>query len=560
MSEEQLLTLTNNSAAPLYIEVSAANEFSADSACGVLGAGAGCTLHVRSTPAGSGATGGGTIVSGVAVSGYPLTITGLEAFAGADLQGYGIPATSLASPSYPPLVEPVFNGGPAPDGTYVHFTLPVKNTGSKPLVIRNTSLGELPALFSIDARQCAGPIPPGRECALNLTWDPENCPQGGLSGEGDPCYDSSILTLETNSTSSPDSYTLVGTHFYSGNSSASLPYLGNPVPIYFGRIQPGDSASETLSFDGAAGPIPAVSITGRGFRLKNGCASLVGTTIGSCTAQITFAPTAVGFEAGALKVVSNSGISTRTLSGVGIPAQMRVSPRSVNFAPTVVFQSPPDQIVTLENITSVPLALGTPYIANGEFLIVARTCGTSLAVGGSCTMTLRFTPFNNVGLQQSNLIFSFGIDDGMETIPLRTAVTSLVMSPSTADFGTVSKGRVAIQTFTVQNIGAVAQLYGVASIQGSAISGANSSEFKITANTCVAGSTLSGSQTCKVTVKFDPDAPGIRSGTLTITTSNAGSVSAALSGQGKSPSRRCGPQDADNHSEHHEPCEWPLRP
>jgi trimeric autotransporter adhesin len=554
VSEEQLLTLTNNSTAPLYIEVSAANEFSADSVCGVLGAGTSCTLHVRSTPAGSGATGGGTIVSGVSVIGYPLTITGQEAFAGADLQGYGIPTTSLASPSYPALVEPVFNGGPAPDGTYVHFTLPVKNTGSKPLVIRNTSIGQ-PALFSMDPRQCAAPIAPGGECVLNLTWDPEYCPQGGPSGVGDPCYDSSTLTLETNSASSPDSYDLNGTHFYSGNSNAGLPFFGNPAPIYFGRVQSGGLASGTLSFDGTASPIPALSITGRGFRLKNGCASLVGSTTGSCAAQITFAPTAVGFEAGTLRFVSNSGVSTNTLSGVGIPAQLRVSPGNVNFAPTVVFQSPPDQIVTLKNISSAPLALGATYIANGEFSVVATTCGTTLAVGGSCTMTLGFMPFNNVGPQKSNLTFSFGIDDGLETIPLSTAVTSLVISPSTADFGTVSKGQVAIRTFTIQNIGAVAQLYGVASIQGATLSGANSSEFKITANACVVGSTLSGSQTCKVTVQFDPDAPGTRSGTLTVATSNAGSVSAALAGHGKSPSESCGPQDADNHSEHREPCE-----
>ncbi len=563
-SDDQLLTLFNNSTAPVFIGNTVASSpgpspsdfsvpfnFSVDSACGVLAPGASCTAHVRSMPVGS----GGSSSDYCEADGVYFQV-----------QGYGIPTTALASPSYyfrGPLVQPVFIGGPVPDGTLVPFSLPIRNTGASPLIISNVYeavgggpfLGEAgPGVFAVDPSQCAAPIAPGDECTLNLVWDAANCPPNGPVGQD--CYDNATLVVESNADSSPDGYFFYGDHYNVGGLvPAVVSPPANPSSYYFGRVQVGESASQSIAFNGASGAIPSVSLTGKGYYLRNGCARLAGSHTASCTVDITFAPDAPGFYSGAVKFISSQGLTTNPLSGGGIPPQLRVSPRSVDFPSTLVFQSPPDQTVTLTNISDSTLALGATYVPStgGTFLIASSSCGDSLAAQASCSMTVSFTPYNWIGTRQSSINFSFGVDDGLMSIPLNAPVTSLVLTPPSFNFGTVRTRRTASQTFTLQNIGAGNQLYGTAQIQGAAIAGAHRSDFVITANTCTSGVALSGAQTCSITVQFAPSAPGFRHARLTVTSSNAGIVSADLLGQGLSPG--CRPDASQRDDGHDCPCD-----
>jgi hypothetical protein len=175
-------------------------------------------------------------------------------------------------------------------------------------------------------------------------------------------------------------------------------------------------------------------------------------------------------------------------------------------------------------------------------------------------MTVSFTPENNVGSQGSQIAFSFGVDDGVEMIPIFATVTSLTITPASANFGSVNTGQTATQTFTVQNIGDPAQLYGTAALEGASLTGTNVSDFSVTANTCAAGTTLTGAQTCSVTVQFKPVVSGIRNAVLTIATANAGYTSAILAGTGNAPSKGCGgpdvhPHDKDDDGEHDCDCD-----
>jgi hypothetical protein len=315
-------------------------------------------------------------------------------------------------------------------------------------------------------------------------------------------------------------------------------------------VQIGTPVTQTFSLNGQVGPIPAISITGTAFQLVNGCASFVGSTTASCSVQVVYTPTAPGVDLGTLKVVSTAGISTDLLAAYAIPAQLSASPSSFSFPDTLVYQNPPNQTVTFTNITTAPLALGASYPPGqgGEFTIAGTTCGTSLAAHATCSITVAFTPDNNVGNQRSSIGFSFGIDDGVEIIPILGPVTSLTITPASANFGSVNTGQVSTQTFTVQNIGDPVQSYGTATLQGATLSGANAADFTISANTCAAGTTLTGKQTCSVTVQFKPAASGIRNAVLTITTANAGYTSAILAGTGNATSTGCD----ERHFHHHD--------
>jgi hypothetical protein len=154
-------------------------------------------------------------------------------------------------------------------------------------------------------------------------------------------------------------------------------------------------------------------------------------------------------------------------------------------------------------------------------------------------MTVSYTSENNVGNQGSQIAFSFGVDDGVETIPIIATATSLTITPASANFGPVNTGQMAAQTFTVQNIGDPMQLYATAALPGATLSGTNAADFSITANTCMTGATLTGAQTCSVTVQFKPAASGIRNAVLTITSGNAGYTSAILAGTGNAPLPTC---------------------
>jgi Abnormal spindle-like microcephaly-assoc'd, ASPM-SPD-2-Hydin len=538
VSDEQLITLENNSNQPIFVDNTAPPEFSVNSGCGVLAPGDICLVHVRFAPTGAGPHFGYAHSEGAPLTSYNYAVVNVI------VQGYGIPTTALASPSYAPLIEPVFyTGAPAPDGIYVHGVLPVKNIGSAPLVLANVYIANQPQQFSVDPTECAQPLAPGAECNLNLTWNPEFCPPGGPDGFG-YCYDSNYLILESNAVSSIDEYSLQGEHYNSG-TSPGLPLSPGPFTIEFGRAQIGTPVTQTLSFNGQDGPIPAISITGSAFQLVNGCASFVGSTTQSCIVQIIYAPTSPGFSLGGLRIASTSGLATDTLAGYAIPAQVTAPP--IVFPNTLVYQNPPNQTGSVTNITSAPLALGAIYQPNLEFQIANTTCGTSLASNATCSITVAFTPYNNIGNQTSSLRFSFGVDDGVETIPILAPVTSLTITPASANFGSVTTGQVATQAFTVQNIGDPAQLYGTAVLQGAALSGVDAGDFSLTANTCTAGITLTGAQTCSATVQFKPSASGVRNGVLTVTTSNAGYTSAILAGTGNAPSG-CGVR----HRRHHD--------
>ncbi len=539
-SDEQLVTVANNSTQPSVVGAEASYEFTADTGCLVLNPGDSCLVHVRFTPVRAGVHEGSA--------------------GGVGVEGYGIPSdAALATPSYPsgPLLPTeVHPAGYVPDGTYIYDSLPVKNTGTTPLVIANAYLSRTTfspesaaPFFSLDPSQCADPLAPGAECTLNLTFNPEGCPPVWQMPIPGPCYNETYLYLESNAQSSVDTYQFEGLHVESTTTSPDLPGSAFPFGIQFGRVQIGNSVTQTL----ASGPFVGISMSGSSaFQLVNGCASPGGSTNAPCTAQVAYAPTAPGFSFGSVKIVTTTAIVTVTLSGFAIPAQVTATP--IVFPNTLVYQNPPNQTGTVTNTTDAPLALGTILGPGFWVNLVGTTCGSSLAAHATCTMTVSFTPGNNVGNQGSRIAFSFGVDDGVETIPIYATVTSLTITPASADFGSINTGQMAAQTFTVQNIGDPVQLYGTATLQGASLTGTNASDFSITANTCAAGTTLTGAQTCNVTVQFKPAVSGIRNAVLTITTANAGYTSAILAGTGNAPSTGCDQRhlhhhDKDDHGE-----------
>lgn len=108
----------------------------------------------------------------------------------------------------------------------------------------------------------------------------------------------------------------------------------------------------------------------------------------SCTITVVFKPTALGARTGTLSVSAGAQSLTSSLTGTGTPA-FAISPSSLTFGNTDVgFTS--TQTLTVTSLA--PSALPFPGLTvTGDFT-QTNTCGSSLAAGASCTITVTFKP------------------------------------------------------------------------------------------------------------------------------------------------------------------------
>ncbi len=123
----------------------------------------------------------------------------------------------------------------------------------------------------------------------------------------------------------------------------------------------------------------------------NTCSSAVGPG-GNCAINVTFTPSIAGAESATLTVEDNGGTDAQTvsLSGTGTAAVGSLSPASLSFAGQTVGTTSAAQTLTLTNSGSAPLAITGVTVSSG--FAESNTCGSSLAAGGSCMISVTFTP------------------------------------------------------------------------------------------------------------------------------------------------------------------------
>ncbi|MBS1799909.1 MAG: choice-of-anchor D domain-containing protein [Acidobacteria bacterium] len=217
-----------------------------------------------------------------------------------------------------------------------------------------------------------------------------------------------------------------------------------------------------------------------------------------------------------------------TASGAAQPA-MTLSPPSLSFASQQVSTASAAQIITLTNSGSAALSVSQlaisqtplPLGPQAEFTSTDTCVGASIAVGQSCTISVRFVPAAS-GTRAATMIIYANVAGGQATVPLSgtaTAAGVVVLTPTSLAFPqTAVNATSAAENITVSNTGGAAVALG---------SPASSGDFAIAANTCAA--TLAPNTGCTVAIAFAPTASGARTGSFTIT--GGGDVlTAALSG------------------------------
>src|SRR5205807_1187007 len=117
----------------------------------------------------------------------------------------------------------------------------------------------------------------------------------------------------------------------------------------------------------------------------------------NCTISVIFTPQATGTRSASVSVVDNAANSPQTasLSGTGVGvAQVSLTPSTLSFGNQNVKTASAAQAITLSNPGSAALSITGVTMTGtniGDFS-QTKSCGTSVAAGGSCTISVTFTP------------------------------------------------------------------------------------------------------------------------------------------------------------------------
>ncbi len=507
-SAAQSVTLTNTGTAPLAINsIISSGDFSDTNTCplapATLAINGTCSISVTFTPSATGTRAGSITLTDDGV-GSPQTIA---------LTGTGVqPAVMLSTTN--------LNLGPAVIGTTAGpQPVMITNSGTAPLHITSVSLsGTNAAEF---AESGCGPFPAtintGLNCALSVTFAP--------SATGP--QNASIVIVD-DAPDSPQSVLLSGT--------------GQPVPapvvvlsqtnLSFGSVNIGTNSMQTIMLSNtgnAAVSLGSVGIAGANaadFTQGNTCGNSVATG-SSCTVTVTFAPTLASTESATLSVFDNATGSPQQVSllGTGVQAilpALTLSTTSLNFGGVLVSTSSAALPVTVTNTGQATLNISS-ITFSGDFT-ASTSCGTSLGIGASCTISVIFTPIT-AGVRNGMITIVDNAPGSPHTISLTGTGTVAAISLSTSSlvFGNVISGSASTpQAITVNNIGTGPLLL---------LAAATSGDFT-QSNTCNNGAIPPGGS-CILTVIFTPSATGPRSGIMTLTDNDpSGTQTIIMTGTG----------------------------
>ena len=169
-----------------------------------------------------------------------------------------------------------------------------------------------------------------------------------------------------------------------------------PQALSFGSLKVGTTSGAQLvtvsNTGGGSAGVTGTSAAGD-FQVTNDCTTAL-VIAASCSISIRFAPTASGARSGSLTVTTDfGGPFVISLTGTGTAPAVLLSPTSLDFGLSPVGSTTPAQALTLQNTGTAPLAISS-IIPSGDFAS-ATDCPTApatLAPGGSCSMSVTFTP------------------------------------------------------------------------------------------------------------------------------------------------------------------------
>jgi len=491
-STPQTVTLFSNGTAPLHIAgISASGDFAETNNCRMgVAAGSTCTISVTFAPTASGTRTGAFTVSDNSSSGpQTVSLTGTATPAGAPVVSFSTSNLSFGS-------QPLDVTGPPQNVT-------LTNTGGSPLSVTGIAIGGPDPGDFAQSNDCGTSVAMGASCTFSITFTPL------ASGNR-----SATLNITDNAGGSPQHVSLTGTGVgpMATLSPTSLSFGGQNVGTTSGAkgIQLRNTGNATLT-------ISSIAITGTNasdFSQTNNCPSSLAPGA-QCNINMSFSPSAFGTRAATLKVSDNAFNSPQTASLTGSGASgstnITLTPNKLSFGNEPIGSTSALLTTTLQNTGQAILVISNIAVSGtnpGDF---GQTddCGTSVAVGASCTFTVTFTP-----TASGNRSASLSITDNAGGSPQHVSLTGTgvgpmaTLNPTGLSFGNQKVGTTSkAKTIQLKNTGNA-----TLTISSIAITGTNPADFA--SNNCP--NSLAPGAHCNINVTFLPAATGTRTALLNV--------------------------------------------
>jgi trimeric autotransporter adhesin len=435
--------------------------------------------------------------------------------------------TGVASvgPNYS-LSPAALNFGNVPVNSSTTEVITLTNVGISTIKLASITLSGTNANLFTQTNSCGTQVAVGANCTISVVFKP--------AGAG-----AKKATLTINAGPGPETQevALAGT-------AVTSTYTLQPTSLAFGNValNTTNTLGVTVTNTGTVYlPVNAITLTGTNanqFSQTNNCGTAV--AVGAaCTINVAFDPTSAGSKSATLTFPAGGGAAKQSvaLTGTGFnAATYTLLPTSVAFGNQALNTTSAAQVLTVTNTGSVALPINSVTLGGadpGQFT-KTNNCGSSVAVGGNCTINVSFAPTISGSLSASVTV-NAGAGAGAQTVSLTGTgfvVPTYTLAPTSAAFGaqTVNTSSAA-QVLTVTNTGTVA-----VPINSISLSGSNPSQFA-QINTCGGSVAVSGS--CTISVTFAPTSSGAKSATLNLNAGNsAGKQTAALTGTGQALTRR----------------------
>jgi hypothetical protein len=517
VSPAQTVTVTNDGATTLPgLTYQVAGDYSlAQNGCGTqLTSGAMCAFTVTFSPSAPGTRIGAVTIQSI-TTGFTPVVVGLT--------GTGLPTVQLKV--FPPELA---LGSVAVGSNSAAMQLTVSNPGTGTLLGVSFTTA---TPFSVGSGSCGATIPAGGNCQAPVTF----APSVGGSQNG------SLTVATTSPGVSPVPVALSGTGLAPASLTMSPPTLSFPATA-IGTADAGQMVTVTNS---GGAPLTGLILATAGasagdFAISSSSCSGTLAAGASCSAVITFQPSAVGGRQGFLTASSpTQGVinATTVLSGTGLtPAVLGLTPGQLTFAATLVGQVTATQTVTVSNsggvgITNLQLAVSPGFALDP----VHTTCTAVLNGGSSCLAGVVFAPTAPGSV--SGALTSSSAQAGGSSLAATTSLTGTGALPpgiqtvplALVQFGTTGLGQAAAPAqVTVTNAGTLSALTGLTLIVDAT---GTANGYGLSSNTC--GVSLAPGASCTANVTFTPSAYGPLTGTLVAGSSNGGNpVSLQLEGIG----------------------------
>ncbi len=193
----------------------------------------------------------------------------------------------------------------------------------------------------------------------------------------------------------------VANESYTAKGATVSILLGSPVVLFPTRLSFGTQLVGTKS---SPQPVTLTNIGGEtldiskiaasgSFSQTNNCPSSVPRN-GQCTINVTFRPHHRGTFTGAVTITDNAPDSPQAVPLTGVGTVVSLAPSNLDFGDQQVGTTSQPQVVTFTNHGTTAVEISRVHFGGKSPRAFAQTntCGTSVPAGGTCTISVTFTP------------------------------------------------------------------------------------------------------------------------------------------------------------------------